>query len=391
MPTERTDQERLLEQRYNAAKSNRDAMIKRAMIDLLYYAGEQMSYFRPGTNTLLRPESDKIVDDLSSFNAKRTFYITVNKIKPAVDVAVSLLVQRDPTLFLVPKSESDKSRNVAKAGTDLLDSYKKRGKYQVKDLENATWTVVTGTGYKWVHPVIIDSVEVPDPKDKNKKIDEPTESDVVCTILSPFEFMGCPGIRDVDEKMPWCWVEKYCPRQETNDRFDLKLEEASSSEISEFAKNVNMMSGETRYDQVLVKEYFEAPSKKNPRGYHAVMVEDKIVDSGDHPNWNKNKDGKEVWGGYRITKYIYNDNLISHWGSGLPRTVISIQKMINLLRTMHVTNRVLTLIYKIFIDGNMKHTEKLLSNFPEIITLKTIGQQLPQVMTPPTIPPDVNQ
>jgi hypothetical protein len=362
---------------------------------LAYYLDQQASYLdKQGKYVQI---NDTELKRLRETN--RLYPTFVNLVKPATQVIVSQLTQRQPFFSLVPKSTKMEASYSSGAGNDLLKFYRVKSEFHIRDIECATWMTATGDAYKWTHPVASeekleipknDEQGLPAVDDKGEPIYEkiPKSYDIKTSIISWSQFFPPPGVQDIPD-MPWIITAQYLDRKFVNDNWNQELPEQSETEREGFNIKDWEIVGEKIGDQILVLEYLEKPSEKNPRGSRYVVAKDSktMLEESEFPYWNKNPDGSEKWGGYRIQHHRYHPTLVSHWSHAMSTPVIEIQKRINHIATIICTNIVLTMGVKLAHPDSITLPDTMLDNEPKCVSYPA-GTQPPEFLKPPTISGD---
>jgi hypothetical protein len=327
--------------KWEMASKARAVEIQKKRLDLDYYLGEQRTYI-DRYNNYLRPT----YESLRQLRQDKGFhFVTVNLCEPAVAVVHANFTKSEPQLYALVNARGDNAKDVSKVATDMLTYYRFREQGLADDFEAKLWAIVTGDAYKWPQPLQVDG-----------------ETKIVTTVHSPFEAFPCPGVKRMRD-MPWFIFARYMQRSTVENDYDIKLKEGVDQEIytvEQDDKDIALISGEKRGDQVLMIEYFEKPSKKRPEGRHALVCQNFLLKDNIHPYWNDTATGRK-WGGYRITHYQFKPSMHSHWGKGLIRDAIIIQKKYNLMNSYLITNISKT-APKLYHDPRLKLTQEDMSN-----------------------------
>jgi len=353
-----------IKERYSDSVSAKQKIMTDMQIAYRAYNGEQFLYAK--NNRIISLEKD-----IERYKKELNFYlVTRNKIKPATDVVVSRLTQRQPQLLCNPKISHENARRKAKIWGDVLTYYRLRKEYLRKDIETAMWTVICGKGYKWVHPVF----------------DRQRVKSVEINVLSPFQFHPTPGVREINQ-MPWIIVEQLVSREALRNQYGVKTPpvEDLDGNLADAMRTLSDVDNIKKMSRVL--EYFEKPSPSRPRGLWAILAENTVLEQGDFPYWNKTAGGI-AWGGYRIQDYTYRRNLLTHWGTGLPQDCMNAQKMINLLQSQWATYVILTAAPKGFYEKGDPLPPQFMRNFPGMFAIRDMTK-IPRFMEIPRNSPEM--
>jgi hypothetical protein len=354
-----------VEKRHSEACEAKSSVILDMQLAYRQYKGEQFTWREKNRIRSMDKDEERLREELQIYAVKK------NKIKPAVDTVVSRLTQRQPQLLCNAKASSDTARKRAKIWSDVLTFYRLRKQYLRLDIECAEWTVRTGKGYKWVHPVTDEEGNV---------------ISVDLTVLSGFHFCGCPGVREIN-RMPWCGVEQYIPQDSLEEAFGVKVPPMSQSDGSLVEAMIALTDVKNLEKMCQVFEYLEKPTKKTPRGARFLIAGGKVLEPGEFPYWDK-RGGKEVWGGYRIRDYSYRQDLLTHWATGLPDDVLNSQKRINQLLTQWATYVILTAGSKGFYEKIDALSGKFTDNYPGMFPIRDLDK-IPRWMETPKNSPEM--
>lgn len=374
--TEHTDAERELLD----SISHKREMARRADVteknlmrrDLDYYNGHFLSHIDKITGRYSSVSMDVFLRALHDSNKSVVF---INKLRPAVNVVKKHFIERKPAMYVVVNSNDERVKDAAKMGTDLLKSYHQTKRGATLLDHRVTWTLVCGKAHRWFHPVIT----------KYDAFGSPASSEVVETVLSPWEVSVAPGTRYTNDS-PWLIIHRYEDRTSIENWFDIELDESKTQSYGE--DDYSLLSGDKRGDTELLVNYFEKPSRRNPRGRHVIVCKDMILKDGEHPYWDDAGTENERWGGYRVIPYDFHDTLYTYWSRGLVRGLVNINMKINELMSCWMTNRLNTMGLKMYIDSRTKLSQKDTDNLPGIVTLAS-GAKMPEYPRLPTLPTDI--
>lgn len=356
---------RRVEKRHQEARDAKSSVMLDMQLAYRQYRGDQFTWREGGRIRTMDKDIERVRKELQIYLVKK------NKIKPAVDTVVSRFTQRQPQLLCNPKTGSDTARKRAKIWTDVLTYYRLRKQYLRLDIEAAEWAVRTGKAYKWVHPVT----------DKEGNV-----TSVGLTGLNGFQSCPCPGVREIN-RMPWFGIEQFIPQDALEEEFDIKVPTVGDSDGA-LAEAMRSLTDAVNIEKMCsVFEYYERPTKKTPRGARYVIAGGKVLEHGEFPYWDK-RGGREVWGGYRIQDYSYNQDLLTHWATGLPNDVLNAQKRINEFLTQWVTYVILTAAPKGFFEKSDALPNNFTDNYPGMFPIRDLTK-IPKWMELPKNSPEL--
>jgi len=339
-------------QRAAAAKSK---IHPRMRLDLAYFLGHQYDYLHYRTGRYVRSDESELL----RLQQAGIILAHINLLRPLCNAVIAKFTQKVPQLYAVPKCTTSGGAYKAKSYTDLLTYFRYRQDYITKNIENATNMVVLGKSYKQVYP---------DQKTGHTKV----------AVLNPFEVYPPPGIIRLEE-MPWIIIARYVDREVLEQRFDVDLPPGSSLAGVTRQPGMEYLSEEIKADQKLFLEYYEKPNRRNERGAHVCLVDYQEVFAEEWPYWNKNGTPD----GFRIQEYTYDPEITNHWGQGLPRMLLHLQRRYNGVFSQYLTNLVLTSSCKLCVPDNspLANDENLLSNYPRVVKIPA-GEEKPFWLPP---------
>jgi len=405
-----------IKERLSTAQNSKKSITQQMLLNLHFYLGHQLAVRSEETGRVLIPTDEQ----LEELRKKGKIFVMIdNQIKLATHIILAELASEPGALYLVPTIPGQRAEDIARVGTKIFDALRHQTNYLVDHLKCVLWTIICGTAFKWVHPEEYNAETIkvvrPNPKyrpelekvppDANEdplwrqptiEIEAPVKMNVKISILSGFEVFCPAGIDDINTS-PWLIIDRYMDREFVEGVYKVKLKPGTKTTQIFADKESGDLTLEERSDQKEVIEYFEAPTPDKPQGGHWVICDDKIIHDGlKHPNWDKIvwENGKpnwkkSIWGGHRIVQYTYEPGLISIWGRGLPESVINHQRLINLLWTMILTNRVKTMVLKLMVPKSCRLRDEDLTDEPGIWEIAEGASGVPRWAEPPHIPPDI--
>lgn len=392
-----------------------------------YYKGDQFAYL-DRQKSFVAP-TDQQLKEVESKKGVRL--LSVNLCRSAVKTIVSFQTKQAPKLFVRPASgQSEARKGTARVGTELMDYQRNRNDFISKNNERALWEDVCGTCYMITYPdyskhgfrqmpdmeqvqsmqeqpmtdemgnpmtdemgqpvmqqmpVMIQQQKV-DKDNKPKFVQVPVKTDVGVEIIPPDEWYPAPNVIKVND-LPWTIWAKLAPIDSIKSQFPAAkdLKDDGNPDIQyDLADNLELTYGQKSGLKLLI-EYWEKPTTELPRGRHSLICDDLLLIDDEFPYWDTRKDGTQVWGGYRIVKFVFDISMNSHWGMSLLEPAIPLQKYYNSLNSWCKSNILPTASPILAVlKGSMEGIKKLF-NLPRVVTFDREGSP-PKWVDPPNIP-----
>ena len=240
--------------------------------------------------------------------------IVLNLIGPAVRSTVSMLSQSSPTMDVIPASFSPQDEKAAKSAQIHLDRIDIINKKVVNDIELRNNITYFGTAFKLTYWDSVPNMEDLNPSPPNtleelEQMGKPPEQIPLTNekeeellkrlergeagekICNPFEILlDYPLVKkdsDIRDFIKYSLVSNdYVKNSWKRGKF-VSPEEVNNYQIlSELMNSENdLFTSRRPENQVILKEYFEAPSKKYPRGRHIQWANGILLHDGrlSHP------------------------------------------------------------------------------------------------------------
>lgn len=284
----------------NASVEELDELFKRAKEDRQQYEQQWL------TNLAFYMDRHHLVWDRvqRTLKARRVpkwrVLSTVNLVRGTVRTEYAKLIQNRPEAKAQPASDDPDDENQARACDDLLAYL-----WHIDGSEGAweraiMWSLLTGTGVLkayWnktsgkalTEPEQVftpDGILVPNPKAgaplKDRKGEPVHLGDVEVCEVSPFEFYPDPFGIEMRHKS-WAFYVKMRSPEYVFDRYGVKVDPSRSTES--FEAQMGAMMGNTAEPAtgVVVKEFFQKPGKKYPKGRYVVYANEQLLEATDNP------------------------------------------------------------------------------------------------------------
>lgn len=209
--------------------------------------------------------------------------ITVNGLFSIERVIVAKLTSQRPEPTVLPATNTDEDRSVARACERLIKyHFRKMG----WDIELTRWTsdlFSTGSGWwkvSWdpdagetreIDPLVADDLGIPESERKRK------EGDLLVESVSPFEVLIDPGAKRMKDAR-WLVHVHLIHVDEVFERWGEEVVPDSPSSFGlSWIDNLDKQM-ELSEDMVMVKEYWERPSKDFPGGRRILIAGGKVLE-----------------------------------------------------------------------------------------------------------------
>lgn len=251
----------IVNRRYEAAKAARRAVDREIKLNIAFYNNRQWVVYDPHLN--------KVVDWNPPNNKPR---LIANIIVPVVRIEFAKITKNAPEFRVVTTTPSPDDVAKAKLCHRFLEYKWSSDKYDEVFKQALLWALVTGTGFVKVYY---------DP-DAGPVMNGSPLGDVVIDYCSPLELYIDPLARSLNEAS---WV--IHARVRTTEYVEMKYGVKVSGEEVEttylLGEPTPGLRTEGLFPVAVVKEYWERPNAKNPRGKYVVFTANKILYEGDNP------------------------------------------------------------------------------------------------------------
>lgn len=198
--------------------------------------------------------------------------VTTNLILPVVRIELARIAGNKPAFSVTARKPDPDTVTKSKVCYDYLDFRWEADRFGDTYLKALLWAVITGTGFTKTYwdPNAGDAIELPD---GTRSLGE-----VMVDYCSPFELVWDPFARDVDEAA-WVIHARVKPLEYIEMQYGVKVNAEHTGEF--FFDPTRPVKANV--PSAVVKEYWEVPSPKYPKGRYAVIVQDKVIYEGDNP------------------------------------------------------------------------------------------------------------
>lgn len=223
-------------------------------------------------------------------------------------------------------------------------------------------------------------------------IQVPVKTDVGLEMISPYEAYPAPNVIKIND-LPWFIWAKLVPIDSIKSQFpatkDLK-DDGTPNIVTDLKVSTLDLSDEKKGGMKLLIEYWEKPTQDLPRGRHSLICDEILLIDDEFPYWDTRKDGTQVWGGYRMVKFVFDSAMNSHWGISLLEPAAPIQKAYNACNSVLLSNILPTAGLMLAILKGTALSSKKLTNLPKIIEYDREGNP-PKWLDTPNIPAAIPQ
>jgi hypothetical protein len=379
-----------LDQKYKTKESYRPVFAQMTM-NIMFYMKKQWIEDKDGKGSFvpMRFSSNDV-------------HVTVNKIRPMCRTEWAKLNKNQPKFEVIPGNTDDTSQKVARACHKLIDYLAYVHKMTKKQREVTLWQLIAGNGFMKVYWDTNRGPELPIPMqdemgnivrdetgeivpEQDPKTGQPMtmkEGDIHICVVSPFSLTWPLNILDVEEA-PWVIEDKVWSVSQVKEYYGIDVEPEPLNK-SEYVANslIDMINGSNdftsaqRAQSVVVKEYWEKPTKANPNGRYIVWAGETILYQGDFPYAHKK------------LPYVKFDHIPApgrFHGTGSPEDVIPIQELINDAWTQIVKNRRILVYPKLLTPEGAIADDAYSPEEGEIIEYNPLLGK-PEFLNPPQLP-----
>lgn len=277
-PGLQTRMTRDLDEKFDEARRARLPLEAQWLINLAFYIGKQWVQLDPVTRRLEMPAVPPW-----------RVLIVVNHIMSAVRMEYAKLTRNRPRAIVEAEGAEPEKHQRAKASNKILDYLWKRSGKHVATKQALLWALVLGTGLIKVFwdPTAGDELPIgPDGKQPMADNGVPLHlGEIQAHAVSPFEVYIDPHGETMDDKY-WLFHVKLRSAPYVKEKYgvDMVEEEVPGDEYLEGRLSTlldQQISGHQK--GILVKEYWERFSSKNPQGRYVVYARDRVLYAGPNP------------------------------------------------------------------------------------------------------------
>ncbi len=309
--------ERNIEDRYQAVMGARRWFESNWYLNMAYLHGDHYSYWNPALNRLESASSPR-----TRSGPKHRVRMVDNQLFHFVRKQRARYVKSKPRFFCTPINDSDEAADNAKTAESILQGLWIDQQIKRKLREVYTWVTVTGNGYlmpvydTWQGPTVpIEDEEIP-------------MGDLNVEAVSPWEIY-LPFLGQFIQDLPWFIRCRAMPVDKLDYLFNVKVKAESVESTPYQNRLLSFMSQfggrakdtlkyedpDGKEEQAFLKECYEKPSYKYPRGRVLSMASGKLLrDPVDL--LQDNKDDFDRKNAYRIVHF--RDFIFPGYPYGIP-------------------------------------------------------------------------
>lgn len=282
--------------KYRIARNARLKYEKEWKLNLAFYSNRQWVVYDSGYH--------RVVEWVPSSRKPRA---TTNLILPVVRIEFSRLTRNKPDFMVVARRADQESVMKARVCRNYLDY---RWNYdRLSDVYAAAllWALVCGTGFVKTYwdANAGDVVELADGS-------RHALGEVMVDYCSPFEILVDPFARDLSEAA-WVIHARVRPVEYIEMKYGVKVS-AETTDVLGIAWHDVGEKGrvEGTIPSAVVKEYWERPSPKYPRGRYAIIVQNQVLYEGENPYAEICPIPFDMVRHLRIPGRFYGDSVVTH-------------------------------------------------------------------------------
>jgi len=322
--------------------------------------------------------------------------LVANRILPIWRSSLGRLLKTRPMPDVIPASGDEQDVQTAKVGDRLVKHIWNTQDFDGrKSIELYGWILACGTGFvmPWWDHSVGDAIEMPEMAEPDALLTDKDAGlekmgDVVLDVVSPFEVYPDPIATNWDD-MQWVWRSKALPVATLKERYpDMKDEIHPESGLEAIIYPFDPIMQGPQFgiretppvakDMARLKEYFERPSKKYPKGRHAVLVGDVFVKYEEELPYEH--------GELPLIKFDYIVYPGRWWGGGIIEQLIPLQREYNRTRSQIIENKNLMSKPKLLIPTSAEISADAWTSEPgEKVYFSPLGGR-PEPWVPPPIP-----
>lgn len=368
----RRDRERVeeLDERFTRAKQDREQYERQWLTNLAFYMDRHWLVWDNTQRTLRAPKV-----------APWRVHATVNLVRGTVRTEYAKLIQNRPQPRSQPASGDPDDEEQARACDDFIEHISYLDGSETAWERAVLWALITGTGILktyWnkdagtplLEPETLftqDGLSVLNPRAGHPVVTQKGEpvhlGDIETVDCSPFEFYPDPFGLEMRQK-GWAFYVKLRSPEYVRERYGEDIGPTSAGET--FDGQVATMLGQNAKSQegVLLKEYSERPTRKNPKGRYAVYANERLLEEGENPY-------PKVSLPFTAVHHIPVPGRF--WGDSIVSSIIDPQRNLNKARSQAIEHRNLLAKGKYFVvDGALRPGQVITSAPGEIVTYKHV-------------------
>jgi hypothetical protein len=258
----------LVNKRFKQAHQARLRYEREWKLDIAFYSGRQWVVYDP--------TSRRVVEWVPPGKKPR---LVANLIMPVVRMEYARLTRNQPVFTVVAASGDQDDVAKAKACRKFLEWLWHSQNWEKTFREALLWALVCGNAFV---KVFWDPMAGPvvDAGDGPRAL-----GDVAIDYLTPFEVFVDPFARTMEEAA-WVIHARVRSVEYVEEKYGVRVAADASTVVSALEGSVRdriLYGAEGNLPAVMVKEYWERPSSRHPRGRYAVVAANKVLYEGDNP------------------------------------------------------------------------------------------------------------
>ncbi len=238
-------------------------------LNIAYYAGKQWIAYDQTNKRLFEPPKEP-----------HKVRLVANRIQPIVRTELAKLTKNKPIMGVIPASNEDDDIKSAKIAGKVCEWLEYELDLQTKDRENGLWGLTCGMGFIKPFWNIGKGDMIQDPDDGTQlKL-----GDVDVDVVSTFELKWDPSAKKWSE-VKWICHEKPRDVDYVKEVYGVEVEPEKGilntnlyeGQLRNLNSNWTTTSYKPMENAVMVKEYWEKPTKKYPKGRRVTIANDKVL------------------------------------------------------------------------------------------------------------------
>ena len=227
--------------------------------------------------------------------------LVINKILPIIRIQIAKIKEANPTFFVSPSSPEKSDFDAAKVGSKFIKSIKESNEFGDTYDDMIHWVATCGNAY--IFPLydenagheIVEPVKdelgnvVVNPENGEPLVDRFFTGDLAFDLANPFEVV--PDFSTLKWNEQFALVKKKLRSIEyIEDKYGVKVDpEPMDMSYENILRSMSQATATGFFTQqrdivshaAIVKDYYQNPSKKYPRGRHIIVSNNKLLHSGE--------------------------------------------------------------------------------------------------------------
>lgn len=350
--------------------SKHDALDIQNYINIAYYIGQQWIAIDPKNKQLYVPSKKP-----------GEIRYTANKVQPIVRTELSKLIKNKPICNVIPFSSEDDDIQAAHLGEKICQAMD----FQMDLGEADKELIMNGLcfGISWVKPFWNGSLGV--------DLGGVHEGDIDKDIISPFELFWDNSAKKWSE-VKWCCHQKTRTVDYVQEVYEKKVAPeggiSSSNIFDSKIQNLNNVSGieyKQEKNSVIVKEYWEKPTQKYPKGRRITIANETLLFYIEDIGFGDEDRTERILPFFPFIHIIVPGKVA---GQSIIENLIPVQRERNKSRSQIIKNKDL-MAYPIWVAEKDTLENEIIGDAGEIIYYSEEAKNPPHIEQPPSISSDV--